>query len=78
MIPRVLIGKIGLDGHDRGALVLVRALRDLGMEVICLGARNTVATVVGIALREDPDIIGISALANVHRSMAPSPGRGNA
>lgn len=71
MTPRILIAKIGLDGHDRGALIITRALRDAGMEVVYLGMRNTVETVVNTALQEDPDVVGISLLSNVHRKVAP-------
>jgi methylmalonyl-CoA mutase C-terminal domain/subunit len=68
---RVLIAKIGLDGHDRGAKVVARALRDAGMEVIYTGIRQTVANVVAAAVQEDVDILGLSFLAGDHLVLAP-------
>ncbi len=64
--PRVLIGKPGLDGHDRGAKVTARALRDAGMEVIYTGLRQTPETIVEAALQEDVDAIGLSILSGAH------------
>ena len=63
---RVLIGKPGLDGHDRGAKVVARALRDAGMEVIYTGIRQTPEMIVLAALQEDVDIIGLSCLSGAH------------
>ncbi len=64
--PRVLIGKPGLDGHDRGAKVIARALRDAGMEVIYTGLRQTPEMIVEAALQEDVDAIGLSILSGAH------------
>lgn len=64
--PRVLIAKPGLDGHDRGAKVVARALRDAGMEVIYTGLRQTPEMVVEAALQEDADAIGLSILSGAH------------
>lgn len=64
--PRVLIGKPGLDGHDRGAKVTARALRDAGMEVIYTGLRQTPEMIVSAALQEDVDAIGLSILSGAH------------
>jgi methylmalonyl-CoA mutase C-terminal domain/subunit len=64
--PRVLIAKPGLDGHDRGAKVIARALRDAGMEVIYTGLRQTPEMVVEAALQEDVDAIGLSILSGAH------------
>lgn len=64
--PRVLIGKPGLDGHDRGAKVTARALRDAGMEVIYTGLRQTPEMIVEAALHEDADAIGLSILSGAH------------
>jgi len=63
---RVLIAKVGLDGHDRGAKVVASALRDAGMEVVYTGLRNTVEQVVEAALQEDVDVIGVSILSGAH------------
>lgn len=63
---RVLIAKPGLDGHDRGAKVIVRALRDAGMEVIYTGLRQTVDQIVRAAMQEDVDVIGLSILSGAH------------
>ena len=71
MTTRVLLAKIGLDGHDRGVLIVARALRDAGLEVIYLGMRNTIDSVVSAAMQENPDVIGISVLSNIHRVIAP-------
>jgi methylmalonyl-CoA mutase C-terminal domain/subunit len=64
--PRVLIGKPGLDGHDRGAKVTARALRDAGMEVIYTGLRQTPEMIVEAAVQEDVDAIGLSILSGAH------------
>jgi len=63
---RVLLGKIGLDGHDRGVKVVARALRDAGMEVVYTGLHRTPAEVVRIAVEEDVDVIGTSVLSGAH------------
>ncbi len=68
---RVLIGKVGLDGHDRGARIIATALKDAGMEVIYTGLRQTPETVVNIALQEDVDVIGISILSGAHMTIFP-------
>ena len=69
--PRILIGKPGLDGHDRGAKVIARALRDAGMEVIYTGLRQTPQMIVEAALQEDVDAIGLSILSGAHMSLMP-------
>lgn len=66
---RVLIAKPGLDGHDRGAKVIARALRDAGMEVIYTGLRQTPEQIVAAALQEDVDVIGLSVLSGAHMSL---------
>lgn len=66
---RVLVAKIGLDGHDRGAKVIATALRDAGMEVIYTGLRQTPEMVVQAALQEDVDVIGVSILSGAHMSV---------
>jgi methylmalonyl-CoA mutase C-terminal domain/subunit len=68
---RVLIAKPGLDGHDRGAKVIARALRDAGMEVIYTGLRQTAEMVVEAALQEDVDVIGLSILSGAHMALMP-------
>jgi methylmalonyl-CoA mutase C-terminal domain/subunit len=68
---RVLIAKPGLDGHDRGAKVIARALRDAGMEVIYTGIRQTPEMIVETALQEDVDVIGLSSLSGVHLELFP-------
>jgi methylmalonyl-CoA mutase C-terminal domain/subunit len=68
---RVVIGKPGLDGHDRGAKVIARALRDAGMEVIYTGLRQTPEQIVTAALQEDADVIGLSILSGAHMSICP-------
>jgi methylmalonyl-CoA mutase C-terminal domain/subunit len=68
---RVLIGKVGLDGHDRGAKVVARALRDAGFEVIYTGLHQTPEMVVNAALQEDVDIIGLSILSGAHNHLVP-------
>ncbi len=68
---RVLVAKVGLDGHDRGAKVIAAALRDAGMEVIYTGLRQTPEMVVNAALQEDVDAIGISILSGAHNTVFP-------
>lgn len=68
---RVLVAKIGLDGHDRGAKVIATALRDAGMEVIYTGLRQTAEMVVNTALQEDVDAIGVSILSGAHMTVFP-------
>ena len=68
---RVLVAKVGLDGHDRGAKVIATALRDAGMEVIYTGLRQTADMVVNAALQEDVDAIGISILSGAHLTVFP-------
>ncbi len=68
---RVLIAKPGLDGHDRGAKVVARALRDAGMEVIYTGLRQTPEQIVTAALQEDVDVIGLSILSGAHMTLVP-------
>ncbi len=68
---RVVIAKPGLDGHDRGAKVIARALRDAGMEVIYTGLRQTPEQIVGAALQEDADVIGLSILSGAHMHICP-------
>lgn len=69
---RVLVAKVGLDGHDRGAKVIATALRDAGMEVIYTGLRQTPDMVVNAALQEDVDAIGISILSGAHMTVFPN------
>ena len=68
---RVLVAKPGLDGHDRGAKVIARALRDAGMEVIYTGLRQTPEMIVNAALQEDVDCIGLSILSGAHNAIVP-------
>ncbi|MFH1573351.1 MAG: cobalamin B12-binding domain-containing protein, partial [Acidobacteriota bacterium] len=68
---RVLIAKPGLDGHDRGAKVIARALRDAGMEVIYTGLRQTPEQIIQAALQEDVDAIGLSVLSGAHMHLFP-------
>jgi len=68
---RVLVAKPGLDGHDRGAKVIARALRDAGMEVIYTGLRQTPEDIVEAAIQEDVDAIGLSCLSGAHMSLFP-------
>jgi methylmalonyl-CoA mutase C-terminal domain/subunit len=68
---RILIAKPGLDGHDRGAKVIARALRDAGMEVIYTGLRQTPEMVVEAALQEDVDAVGLSILSGAHNALVP-------
>jgi methylmalonyl-CoA mutase C-terminal domain/subunit len=70
-LVRVLIAKLGLDGHDRGAKVVARALRDAGMEVIYTGLRQTPEMVAEAALQEDVDVVGLSMLSGAHLSLLP-------
>lgn len=69
---RVLVAKPGLDGHDRGAKVVVRGLRDAGMEVIYLGLRVTPEQIVQAAIQEDVDVVGLSCLSGAHMSLFPA------
>lgn len=71
MAIRVLIAKPGLDGHDRGAKVIARALRDAGMEVIYTGLRQTPEMIAEAALQEDVDIVGLSILSGAHLALVP-------
>jgi len=68
---RVLVAKPGLDGHDRGAKVIVRALRDAGMEVICTGLRQMPEMIAEAALQEGVDVVGLSILSGAHMSLIP-------
>ncbi len=68
---RVLVAKPGLDGHDRGAKVVARALRDAGMEVIYTGLRQTPEMIADAALQEDVDVVGLSILSGAHMALAP-------
>ncbi len=68
---RVLVGKPGLDGHDRGAKVIARSLRDAGMEVIYTGIRQTPEMIVEAALQEDVDVVGLSILSGAHLALCP-------
>jgi methylmalonyl-CoA mutase cobalamin-binding domain/chain len=69
---RVLVAKVGLDGHDRGIKVVARTLRDAGMEVVYAGLRQTPATIAAIAEQEDVDVIGLSMHNGAHRTLAPA------
>lgn len=71
MSIRVLIAKPGLDGHDRGAKVIARSLRDAGMEVIYTGLRQTPEMIVEAALQEDVDVVGLSILSGAHMTLIP-------
>ncbi len=71
MALRVLVAKVGLDGHDRGVKIVARILRDAGMEVIYTGLRQTPAMVVATAIDEDVDVIGLSMLSGAHLTLAP-------
>lgn len=68
---RILVAKIGLDGHDRGGLIIAQALKNAGMEVIYTGLKNTSEGVVEMAIQEDVDIIGISILSGAHLVLMP-------
>ena len=70
-VIRVLVGKPGLDGHDRGAKVIARSLRDAGMEVVYTGIRQTPEMIVEAALQEDVDVIGLSILSGAHMELFP-------
>ncbi len=69
---RVLIGKPGLDGHDRGAKVVARALRDAGMEVVYTGLHQSPEEIVSAAIQEDVDIVGLSLLSGAHMTLVPA------
>jgi methylmalonyl-CoA mutase C-terminal domain/subunit len=69
--PRVLVGKAGLDGHDRGVKVVARILRDAGMEVIYTGLHRTPEEIVNAAVQEDVDVLGISLLSGAHMTLLP-------
>ncbi len=69
--PRILLAKLGLDGHDRGVKVIARALRDAGMEVVYLGMRVTADQVAAAAAQEDVDVVGISILSGAHLRLIP-------
>jgi len=71
MSERVLIGKVGLDGHDRGVKVVARILRDAGFEVIYTGLFQTPATIAAAAVDEDVDLVGLSMLSGAHMTLAP-------
>ena len=75
-VIRVLVGKVGLDGHDRGAKIIARSLRDAGMEVIYTGIRQTPQMIVEAALQEDVDVIGLSILSGAHMELLPQVIRG--
>jgi methylmalonyl-CoA mutase cobalamin-binding domain/chain len=68
---RVLVGKVGFDGHDRGAQVVARILRDAGMEVIYVGLRQTPESIAAVALEEDVDVVGLSMHNGAHLTLAP-------
>jgi len=68
---RVLIAKPGLDGHDRGAKIIARALRDAGMEVVYTGIRQTPEQIVNTAIQEDADLVGLSCLSGAHMTLFP-------
>ncbi len=70
--PRILIAKPGLDGHDRGAKVIVRALRDAGFEVIYTGIRQTPGMIAAAAMQEDVDAVGLSLLSGAHLTLFPA------
>ena len=69
---RVLVAKVGLDGHDRGAKVIARALRDAGMEVIYTGLHQTPSMIAAAAVQEDVDFVGISILSGAHNTLFPA------
>lgn len=71
MSPRVLVAKVGLDGHDRGIKVVARILRDAGFEVVYTGLRQTPESVVATAIQEDVDAVGISMLSGAHMTLIP-------
>ena len=70
-IVRVVVAKVGLDGHDRGAKIIARALRDAGMEVIYTGLHQTPEQIVETAIQEDADAVGISILSGAHMTLVP-------
>jgi methylmalonyl-CoA mutase C-terminal domain/subunit len=70
-IIRVLLGKAGLDGHDRGVKILAQALKDAGIEVIYTGLHRSVAQIVATAIQEDVDVVGVSILSGAHMSLVP-------
>lgn len=72
MSERILIGKVGLDGHDRGVKVVARILRDAGFEVIYTGLFQTPATIAAAAIDEDVDLVGLSMLSGAHMTLAPA------
>ena len=72
MTERILIGKVGLDGHDRGVKVVARILRDAGFEVIYTGLFQTPATMAAAAVDEDVDLVGLSMLSGAHMTLAPA------
>ncbi len=72
---RVLIGKVGLDGHDRGSRVVAQALKDAGMEVVFTGIRQTPASIARAALEEDVQAVGLSSLSGAHRTLFPDGAR---
>ena len=72
---RVLIGKVGLDGHDRGSRVVAQALKDAGMEVVFTGIRQTPASIARAALEEDVQAVGLSSLSGAHRTLFPEVAR---
>ena len=69
--PRVLLAKMGLDGHDRGVKVIARAMRDAGLEVVYMGMRVTADQIAQTALQEDADVLGISILSGAHMRLMP-------
>ena len=69
--PKVLLAKMGLDGHDRGVKVIARAMRDAGMEVVYMGMRVTADQIAQTALQEDADVVGISILSGAHMRLMP-------
>jgi methylmalonyl-CoA mutase C-terminal domain/subunit len=71
-VRRVLVGKVGFDGHDRGVKVVARTLRDAGMEVIYAGLRQTPEDIAAIALQEDVDVVGLSMHNGAHLTLAPA------
>jgi len=71
-IPRILVAKVGLDGHDRGSKIIARALRDAGMDVVYTGLRQTVEMTANAAIQEDVDIIGVSILSGAHLTLLPA------
>ena len=71
LAPKILLAKLGLDGHDRGVKIIARAFRDAGMEVVYLGMRVTPDQVAQAALQEDADVVGISILSGAHMRLIP-------